>query len=107
MMKPINVSQTGSGSTDPVPLNLNVNPFNVSMAVVVTGTVNYTVQYTFDDVWASSYDPATGTWFSHASLAGQTTSQTGNFAFPVAAVRLTVNSGSGTAAMTVIQAGIA
>lgn len=107
MMKPINVSQTGAGSTDPIPLNLNINPFNVSMAVVVTGTVNYTVQYTLDDVWASSYNPATGTWFNHASLVTDTANETGNFAFPVAAVRLTVNSGAGTAAMTVIQAGIA
>jgi hypothetical protein len=107
MMRPITVSQTDAGSTGAVPLNLSVNPFNVSMAVVVTGTVDYTVQYTFDDVWSPTYNPATGTWFNHASLDAQTTNQTGNFAFPVAAIRLTVNSGPDTATMTVIQAGIA
>lgn len=106
-MKPITVSQTGAGSTGTIPLNVNVNPFNIGIAVVVSGTVNYTVQYTFDNVWSPTYNPATGTWFNHASLDAQTTNQTGNFAFPVAAIRLTVNSGPDTATMTVIQAGIA
>lgn len=106
-MKPITVSQTGAGSTGTIPLNVNVNPFNIGIAVVVSGTVNYTVQYTFDNVWSATYNSATATWFDHASLAAETTSQTGNFAFPVAGMRLTVNSGSGTATMTVIQAGLA
>ena len=106
-MKPITVSQTGAGSTGTIPLNVNVNPFNIGIAVVVSGTVNYTVQYTFDNVWSATYNSATATWFDHASLATETTSQTGNFAFPVAGMRLTVNSGSGTATMTVIQAGLA
>ena len=106
-MKPITVSQTAAGSTGTIPLNVNVNPFNIGIAVVVSGTVNYTVQYTFDNVWSATYNSATATWFNHASLAAQTTSQTGNFAFPVAGMRLTVNSGSGTATMTVIQAGLA
>jgi hypothetical protein len=107
MMKPITVSKTASGSTSTIPLNVNINPFNVGIAVVVSGTVNYTVQYTFDNVWSSTYDSATATWFDHASLVGDTTNETGNFAFPVAGIRLTVNSGSGTATMTVIQAGLA
>jgi hypothetical protein len=106
-MKPITVSQTAAGSTGTIPLNVNVNPFNIGIAVVVSGTVNYTVQYTFDNVWSATYNSATATWFDHASLGAQTTSQTGNFAFPVAGMRLTVNSGSGTATMTVIQAGLA
>ena len=106
-MKPITVLQTAAGSTGTIPLNVNVNPFNIGIAVVVSGTVNYTVQYTFDNVWSATYNSATATWFDHASLAAQTTSQTGNFAFPVAGMRLTVNSGSGTATMTVIQAGLA
>jgi hypothetical protein len=107
MMKPITVSKTASGSTSTIPLNVNINPFNVGIAVVVSGTVNYTVQYTFDNVWSSTYDSATATWFDHASLLTKTGNETGNFAFPVAGMRLTVNSGSGTATMTVIQAGLA
>ena len=85
---------------------LFVTPFNVGIGVVVSGTVNYTVQHTFDDIWATGYDASTGNWFNHSSLASQAGNSDGNYAFPVTAVRLTVNSGSGTATMTVIQAGV-
>jgi hypothetical protein len=85
---------------------LFVTPFNVGIGVKVDGTVNYTVQHTFDDVWASGYSAGSGTWFNHASLASQSGNADGNYAFPVTAVRLTVNSGSGIATMTIIQAGV-
>jgi hypothetical protein len=97
------VSKTGTGSSQVIPMNLNTNPFNVGFGVVVTGTVNYTVQHTFDNPW----DAPTTTWFSHPTVAAATTSQDGNYAFPVAAIKVLVNSGAGTATLTVIQAGIA
>ena len=106
-MRPITVAKTGAGSTNPVPMNLFSTPFNVGIGVVVSGTVNYTVQHTFDNIWAEGYNPSSGTWFNHASLATQASNQDGNYAFPVTAIRLTVNSGAGTATMTVVQAGVA
>ena len=101
-MKVQSVSQTGAGSTSALVMNTNCTPFNVGFGVVVTGTVNYTVQHTFDD-------PAVGftTWFPHPTIASQATNQDGNYAFPVTGIRLTVNSGGGTATMNLIQAGIA
>lgn len=82
-----------------------VSPFNVAISVVVTGTVNYTVQYTFDDVFASTYDPATGTWTDHPSLTGQTATKDSNIAYPVTGVRIKLNSGNGSVKSTFIQAG--
>lgn len=105
-MRPTTISKTGTGSTAPIPMLLFVTPFNVGIGVVVSGTVNYTVQHTFDDVWATGYTAGSGNWFNHASLASQAANADGNYAFPVTAIRLTVNSGSGTATMTVIQAGV-
>jgi hypothetical protein len=101
-MKVQSVSQTGAGSTSALVMNTNCTPFNVGFGVVVTGTVNYTVQHTFDD-------PAVGftTWFPHPTIASQATNQDGNYAFPVTGIRLTVNSGGGTAVMNLVQAGIA
>ena len=100
-MKVQTVSQTGVGSSDALVMNTNISPFNVGFGVVVDGSVDYTVQHTFDD-------PAVGftTWFSHPTIAGETTNQDGNYAFPVTGVKLLVNSGSGTAVMNLIQAGI-
>jgi len=83
-------------------MNTNVTPFNVGFGVLVTGTVDYTVQHTFDD-------PAVGfsTWFPHPTIATQAVNADGNYAFPVTGIRLTVNSGGGTATLKLIQAGIA
>ena len=105
-MRPTTISKTGSGSTAPIPMLLFVTPFNVGIGVVVSGTVNYTVQHTFDNIFAAGYDASTGNWFNHASLASQTGNADGNYAFPVTAIRLTVNSGSGTATITIVQAGV-
>lgn len=95
-------AQTGAGSTAPFVMNTNTNPFNVGFGVIVSGVVNYTVQHTFDD-------PAVGftTWFNHPTIAALSTTADGNYAFPVTGIRLTVNSGAGTATLKLIQAGIA
>ena len=95
------VSQTGTGSSSPLVMNTNISPFNVGFGVVVSGTVNYTVQHTFDD-------PAVGfsTWFSHSTVASETANADGNYAFPVTGVKVLVNSGSGTATLKLVQAGI-
>lgn len=100
-MKQQTVSQTGVGSSGSIVVNTNISPVNIGFGVVVTGTVNYTVQHTFDD-------PAVGfsTWFSHSTVAGQTANADGNYAFPVTGIKVLVNSGSGTATLNLIQAGI-
>lgn len=100
-MKVQTVSQTGVGSSTPIVMNTNISPFNVGFGVIATGTVNYTIQHTFDD-------PATGfsTWFSHPTIAAQTANADGNYAFPVTGIKVLVNSGAGTAQLKLVQAGV-
>ena len=95
------VSKTGAGSSSALVMNTNISPFNVGFGVTVTGTVNYTIQHTFDD-------PGVGftTWFDHPSVASESTNQDGNYAFPVTGVKVLVNSGGGTATLKLVQAGI-
>lgn len=102
-MRPVVVSKTGTGSSSVVPLDHYQSPFNVGFGVVVSGTVNYTVQHTFDDIFDASVTPV---WFSHPTIASLAANADGNYAFPVRAVKVLVNSGAGTATMTVIQAGM-
>ena len=101
-MKVQTVSKTGVGSSASLVMNTNISPFNVGFGVVVSGTVNYTVQHTFDDPYSGF-----STWFPHPTIASQAASADGNYAFPVTGIRLTVNSGGGTATLKLIQAGIA
>jgi hypothetical protein len=87
-------------------MNLNTSPFNVGFAVTISGTVNFTVQHTFDDVYSPSFDPTTAVWFDHPTIASLAANADGNYAFPVAGIRLKVNSGGGTATLVLLQAGI-
>lgn len=101
-MKPITKAKTGTGSSAIIPMDFLVTPVSIGFGVVVTGTVNYTVQHTFDEAINST--PTN--WFDHATIASQTATKTGSYDFPVTALRVTVNSGTGTASLTVLQAGI-
>lgn len=106
-MRPVTVSQTGAGSSTVVVPDYMLNPFNIGVAVKVTGTVTYTVEHTFDDVFSATFTPASATWFPHTTLAAQTASAVSNYAFAVRGIRVTVTAGSGTAALTLVQSGVA
>lgn len=94
----------GAKTSAALPFDIYNRP-ECSLQVVVTGTANYTVQQTLDDI----FDPAvTPTWFDHpdVNLVSSTTNKQGNYAYIPAATRLVLNSGTGSAKLTVIQAGI-
>lgn len=102
-MRPIVLTKTGTGSSSLAVLDHYRAPFTLGIGVVVSGTVNCTIQHTFDDV----LDPAvTPVWFSHATLASLTANADGSYVYPVRAVKILVNSGTGSATATVIQAGM-
>lgn len=105
----INVSDASvaAKASNPVVLDHYISPFATTLSVLVDGTVNYTVQYTFDRVFEDGYTPASGNWVDHPSLTTQTATKDSNLAYPATAVRIVLNSGSGSVRFTVIQAGIA
>lgn len=105
-MRPIVVTVSSATSSNVIPMDWNQNPFSVGFGVIVSGTLTYTVQYTFSDIFADGFTPASASWFDHPVVASQSGSNVGNFAFPVRGVRLNVSSWtSGTATLTVIQSG--
>ena len=108
-MYPMRVTVSSASPSQAIPLNFNTSPFNVSIGVNLSAgaSLTYSVQYTFDDVFAPNFNPSTANWFTHGTLTGKTSSSDGNIAFPVTAVRLNVTPYvSGTAQIVVIQAGI-
>ena len=96
-------TKTGTGSSNVLPMDTYISPFNVGFGVVATGTVTYTVQHTFDN----PQTVASPVWFSHPTIAAESDNEDGNYAFPVAAIKVLVTAGTGTATMTLIQAGVA
>lgn len=103
-MRPSVISKTGTGSSSIVPMDIYLSPFNVSITTSVSGTVNYDIQHTNSDIWDASVTPV---WASHPTLTGLTAAADGNYAFPVRAIKILVNSGSGTANAIIVQAGAA
>lgn len=81
-----------------------MTPFNATIAVDVTGTINYTVQYTPDDLELVS-SPSI---FSHpdSAVVSATADAVANYAFPIGATRILVNSGSGSLRAVFTQAGL-
>lgn len=99
-MRPQVITQSGTGTSAWIPMDYKQNPFNIGIGVVVSGTVTYTVQHTFDDIYDTSITP---TAFNHSTLATQTANKDGNYAFPVRAIRINNSAGTGTTTMTLLQ----
>lgn len=104
----VTVGTTTVGSSPYQLPNMYLTPFNIDVGVTVSGTVNFTVEYTYDDFYTVQPGGVVSvpTAFSLTALAAKTANTDGAFTSPVRGWRLTVNSGSGTATATGIQAGI-
>lgn len=108
-MRPIRVTVSSAAASLPIPMDTYRDPFNVSVGVALSAgaSLTYTIQHTFDDVFASNFNPATAVWYNNTSLSSKTTSSDGNYSFPVTAIRINVTVwASGSATMTLIQAGM-
>jgi hypothetical protein len=102
-MRPVTVSVTGVNVSVPIPLDYNAELTSVAVGCILSGTATYTVQHTFDDIWAPGWNPSTANWLPNSGLTAKTASADGNYAFPVKCVRLNIASGTGTVTMTVVQ----
>ena len=104
----IKVGNTDVGTTKWLPVNWHAGTFQLGFGCVLTGTANYTVEFCYDGVFAVGFNEADATAFADATIAGETSSQSGSFVGgPVTAARLKINSGTGSVTMTMTQAGVA
>ncbi len=97
----VKVGMSGVGATRWVNFNIYANGVNISAAYDVTGTVNYTGQYTYDPLSSISVVRTDN------RILAQTTNQDVVYNDPITAIRGLLNSGSGTLQLTAIQAGTA
>lgn len=99
----VTVGTNGIGSSGFVSLNYHAQPVNISVAAVVSGTINYTVQWTYDDP-----NKVTPTWWDDATAASKTANQVTTMNDPVFGSRVLINSftAPGAVTTTYIQAGL-
>lgn len=96
------ITVSSATSSNPVVVDYRAQVFNIGIGCVLSAgaDLTYTVQHTYDDLYAAGYNPATGNWFNHSVLVNRTTNAESDYISPITAVRLTVTawtSGSVTA----------
>jgi hypothetical protein len=113
MARPVYFTMNTQTSSPWKNVDYHAQPVNLSIAVTVTGTINYSVELTYDRFWdspdPSSWSPVTGsaTVVADPVLTSQTTSGQTTINDPITGWRVTVNSVSGgSIAVKGIQAGI-
>ncbi len=85
-----------------------ITPFNIGIGCVInSSSVSYNVEHSYDFTGSSVFISSNATWFQNSTISAASSNTTGNYAFPVSAIRLNVTAGSsqGTVTMTAIQAG--
>lgn len=91
------------GAVSPIfPLNWRQQNYQTSLGVVITGTISVTVQHCLDGLHGEYVAVGSETWWPHSTLTAKTASADGNYAFPVTATRLLINSLTAGATVTFI-----
>ena len=101
----VDIGWTAAAVGPTIPVNWRANPFELTLSTDISGTINFDVEYTSQDIWTSQ--PSTLLWSNHATIAAKTADTDGSTTVPIRAVRLAVNSvtASATLSLTVIQGG--
>jgi len=99
----VTADTVGSGASQELPVDVYVTNFNVSLFAEVTGVVNYTIQFTGDDVFSG---PGPFNWLPVTGLLAQVANQNAQQTQIVKAFRILTNSGQGSVKLIMIQGGI-
>ena len=106
-MKAMQLSTSGVSTSNVAAINANTSPTSIEIVVRVTGAATYNVEYTVDDIFASTFTQGGAVWFNHPTLAaGQTTTKDCQITWPVTGIRINQTAGANTTAATVLQAGL-
>lgn len=108
-MRASRVTVSSVAKSNPIPMNDNTSPFNVGLGCAISagGSLTYSVEHTFDDVFDQNFNATTAVWYTHSTLSAKTASSDGNYAYPITACRINVTAWtSGSVTFTVLQAGL-
>jgi len=105
MARPMTTTLSEVGVSTALPIDLNVTPVNVSLAVTLSpgAVLTYTIEHTYDEIVSSDPTPD-AIWFPFITNVDKNSD--GFYAYPVIAVRIKITSyTSGVATLRVVQAG--
>lgn len=96
----ITIGTNGVGVSRVVNIDTALNPIQVTIVAAVSGTINYSLQWTDGDIQGSPV------WTTDANMASKSGAFTANNLFPVSGYRMLINSGTGTVTATYLQSGL-
>ena len=102
----ITIGVNGLGTSQTIPLDVYPSA-NISVAVTSVTGATYKLQYTYDNVQASTWPNGTQTWLDHGTMVSKTTTADGTINNPVTAVRLVITAAASPQSLTgrIIQSG--
>lgn len=111
-MRPVTVTVPASAASPVIPLDLyEVGPVGWQLSGL-TGGPSVTIQYTFDDVYATTFNPATANWLTAkdgaavvAAAGERLADANGNPVNPTAVRGLNANAAS-SATLRIVQSGL-
>jgi hypothetical protein len=93
----MSIGIAATASSPIFPINWENYSWPLANAIIVTGTVSYTMEYTYDEVFQFNtvYPKVTGVtpyWFADSNLTTQTSTKDDTISHPVSGERLLINS---------------
>lgn len=99
------ITKTGTGRSAICVVDDFQTPFNIGVAVTLSSTATFTVEYSLDDPTAAGYSPSTANWFVAPGFTSGSAAVAGALTIPCRAICLNVSANAGTVTATIVQAG--
>lgn len=99
------ITKSGTGRSAVCVVDDFQTPFNVGIAVAITGTATFTVEYSLDDPLADGYNPATANWYIAPGFTSGSAAIAGSLTIPCRAICVNVSASTGSVTAKIVQAG--
>lgn len=99
------ITKTGTGRSTICVVDDFQTPFNIGVAVSISATATFTVEYSLDDPNAAGYSAASAAWFVAPSFTSGSAAIAGAITIPCRAISINASANAGTITAKIVQAG--
>jgi hypothetical protein len=104
-MQYIALTKTGTGRSSICVVDDFQAPFNIGVAVSLSSTATFTIEYSLDDPNAVGYSAATASWFVAPGFTSGSAAVAGAITIPCRAISINATANAGTITANIVQAG--
>jgi hypothetical protein len=99
------LTKTGTGRSTICVVDDFQTPFNIGVAVSISSTATFTVEYSLNDPNAAGYSAGSAAWFVAPDFTSGSAAIGGAITIPCRAICLNVSANAGTVMAQIVQAG--